>query len=83
MSSALSIPAHTKRLIGEAHRRRGVVRDRLTLHADRGAAMTAKATGHLLAGPGHRQEPFPTLPVQRQSLFREPVQDHEVPTGVS
>jgi putative transposase len=44
--------AHAKRLIGEAYRRHGVARDSLTLHADRGAAMTAKATGHLLADLG-------------------------------
>jgi putative transposase len=44
--------AYAKRLIGEAYRRHGVARDRLTLHADRGAAMTAKATGHLLVDLG-------------------------------
>ena len=44
--------AYAKRLIGEAHSRQGIPRDTLTLHADRGAAMAAKATGHLLADLG-------------------------------
>lgn len=40
------------RLIREAFRRQGVEPGTLTLHADRGSAMTAKATGHLLANLG-------------------------------
>lgn len=44
--------ACAKKLITAACRRHGVTRDTLTLHADRGAAMTAKATGHLLADLG-------------------------------
>jgi putative transposase len=43
---------HAKKLIAEAYRRHGVSPGALTLHADRGAAMTAKATGHLLADLG-------------------------------
>jgi putative transposase len=43
---------HAKKLIAEAYRRHGITPGALTLHADRGAAMTAKATGHLLADLG-------------------------------
>lgn len=41
-----------KKLIAEAYRRNRITPGALTLHADRGAAMTAKATGHLLADLG-------------------------------
>lgn len=41
-----------KKLIAETCRRHGITPGALTLHADRGAAMTAKATGHLLADLG-------------------------------
>jgi putative transposase len=41
-----------ERLIGQTVRKQGVARDRLTLHADRGAAMTSKAVSELLADLG-------------------------------
>jgi len=41
-----------KKLIAETCRRHGITPGTLTLHADRGSAMTAKATGHLLADLG-------------------------------
>jgi putative transposase len=44
--------ALAERLIGQTVRKQGVARDRLTLHADRGAAMTSKAVSELLADLG-------------------------------
>jgi putative transposase len=44
--------ALAERLIRQTVRKHGVARDRLTLHADRGAAMTAKAVIELLADLG-------------------------------
>jgi transposase InsO family protein len=41
-----------KMLIAQTCRRHGITPGTLTLHADRGSAMTAKATGHLLADLG-------------------------------
>ena len=41
-----------RKLIGQASRRHGITPGTLTLHADRGSAMIAKATGHLLADLG-------------------------------
>lgn len=40
------------KLIRETCQRHGITRGTLTLHADRGSSMTAKATGHLLADLG-------------------------------
>jgi len=44
--------AHAEHLIATCCAREGIARDQLTLHADRGAAMTSKAVAYLLADLG-------------------------------
>jgi transposase InsO family protein len=55
----------------------------LTLHADRGGPMRAKATAHLLADLGVTRSHSRPAHLQRQSLLGKPLQDDEVPAAVS
>ena len=62
--------------------RQGINPQQLTIHADRGSAMTSKPVALLLADLGVTQDPFPAPRVQRQPVLGGAVQDAEVPAGV-
>jgi transposase InsO family protein len=75
-----------KPLLDDAIAKHNVPPGQLTLHADRGGPMKAKATALLLADPRvkpkdkPRRNPFaqPAAYLQRQSVLRKPLQDSEV-----
>jgi transposase InsO family protein len=72
-----------KPLLDDAIAKHNVPPGQLTLHADRGGPMKAKATALLLADPRvkpkdkPRRNPFaqPAAYLQRQSVLRKPLQD--------
>jgi transposase-like protein len=65
----------------ESCERQHIAPDQLTLHADRGPAMTAKPVALLLASLG--VVPSHSRPqVRRQPVLRGPVQDPQVPAGL-
>jgi putative transposase len=71
-----------ERFICETCARQGIERDQLTVHADRGPAMTSKPVALLLARPRHHENPCPSPRFQRQPLLGGAVQDAEVPARV-
>lgn len=79
--------ALAEELISQACLRQGIQRGQLTIHADRGSAMTSKPVALLLADLGITKTALPSACVavapwrhlQRQSLFRSTIQDHEIP----
>ena len=64
------------------YRKQGVSPGQLTLHADRGTAMTAKAASQLLADLGIAESHSRPQGLQRQPVLGEPVQDPQVPPRV-
>lgn len=73
--------------IAETCIKEGVCPNQLTLHADRGSAMTSKGVAQLLADLGVTGcllgVPFATACFERQSVFRGPVQDAEISARLS
>ena len=70
--------------IAETCAKEGICRNQLTLHADRGSAMTSKSVAQLLADLGVTGcplgVPFAAARLERQSVFGKSVQDAEIPT---
>ena len=69
-----------ERFIHETCARQGIGRDHLTIHADRGQAMTSKSVAFLLADLD--QDAFAAPRVERQPVLGGPLQDAEVPPGL-
>ena len=73
--------------IAETCAKEGICRDQLTLHADRGRAMTSKSVAHLLADLGVTGcplgVPFAAARLERQPVFGKSVQDTEIPAWLS
>ena len=73
--------------IAETCAKEGICRDQLTLHADRGSAMTSKSVAQLLADLGVTGCPlgvaFAAARLERQSVFGGPVQDAEISARLS
>ena len=72
-----------ERLIRETVVKQGIVRDQLTIHSDRGTVDAFADRGPTAGHAGHHQVPQPAARLRRQPVLREPVQDPEVPAGVS
>ena len=66
-------------LLDDAIAKHHVPPGQLTLHADRGGPMKAKATALLLADLGVTRSHNAAVYVQRQSVLRKPLQDAQVP----
>ena len=75
--------ALAERLIAATCAKQGSEPGSLTVHADRGAAMTSKPVALLLAGLGVTKTHQSPPRLQRQPVFRSPVQDLEVLPSVS
>ena len=71
-----------EQLIGETCARQGIAREQLTVHADRGSAMTSKPVALLLADLGVTKTHSPAARLERQPVLRGAVQDAEVPAGL-
>ena len=71
-----------EQFIRETCARQGIGREQLTIHADRGSAMTSKPVALLLADLGVTKTHAPAARLQRQPVLRGAVQDAEVPPGV-
>jgi putative transposase len=73
--------------IAETCAKEGICRDQLTLHADRGSAMTSKSVAHLLADLGVTGcplgVPFAAARFERQSVLGGAVQDAEISARLS
>jgi len=74
--------ALAERLLAATCAKQQILPGTLSVHADRGSSMTSKPVAFLLGRPGGHQDPLPPPRQQRQPLFREPVQDLEVPAGL-
>ena len=72
-----------ERLLMETINKQGVDRGQLSIHADNGSSMASKPVAFLLADLGVTKVAQPPARLQRQPLLRGPVQDPEVPPGVS
>lgn len=71
-----------ERFIRETCTRQGIGREQLTMHADRGPAMTSKPVALLLADLGVTKTHAPPARLQRQPVLGGPVQDADIPPGV-
>ena len=71
-----------ERLIRETCARQGIAREQLTIHADRGSAMTSKPVALLLADLGVTKTHSRPARLQRQPVLGGAVQDAEVPAGL-
>ena len=69
-------------LFDDAIAKHNVPPGQLTLHADRGGPMKAKATALLLADPRGHPLAQPPAYLQRQPVLRKPLQDPEVSAAV-
>ena len=73
--------------IAETCAKEGVCSNQLTLHADRGSAMTSKSVAQLLADlgvtGGPLGVPFAATRLERQSVFGKSVQDAEISARLS
>ena len=69
-----------EQFIRETCARQGIGREQLTVHADRGPAMTARRP--VAGGPWRHQDACPAARVERQPVLRGPVQDAEVPPSI-
>ena len=67
-----------KALFQDAMAKHAVPPDQLTLHADRGSPMKAKATALMLADPGVVKSLGQAAYLKRQPLLGSPVQDTEI-----
>ncbi len=78
-------PAETGQLAAEfidaAYQEHGIDKGELTLHADRGSAMTSKPVAQLLVDLGVARS-HASARLERQPVLRSPVQDAEVLPGV-
>ena len=68
--------------IQDAMAKHAVPPDQLTLHADRGGPMKAKATALMLADLGVVKSLGPAAYVERQPVHGGPVQDPEISAGI-
>ena len=75
--------ALAERLIAATCAKQGIEPGSLTVHADRGAAMTSKPVALLLADLERHEDAQSPPRLQRQPVFRSPVQDLEVLPSVS
>ena len=71
-----------ERFIDETCARQGIGREQLTIHADRGPAMTSKPVAFLLADLGVTKTHSPAARLQRQPVLGGAVQDAQVPAGL-
>ena len=71
-----------KALFQDAMAKHGVPPDQLTLHADRGGPMKAKATALMLADPGVVKSLGQAAYLKRQPVLGGPLQDAEISARV-
>jgi len=67
-------------LIAETVAKHHIAPGTLTLHADRGTSKAPQTRGRLARRSGSRQDPQPAACLRRQSVFRGPVQNAQVPS---